>query len=135
MLLAGDLGATNTRLGLFKRSTPRPTEIVTRDFQTNDYPGLGAMIEEFLIGSGTSADDIEAACVGVAGPVIDQRVYPTNINWMVDGAEVIRQTGRALALSAQRRRGDGLRRGRARAQTSCASCRKARAIRRATARC
>ena len=93
MLLAGDLGATNTRLGLFKRYTPRPTEIVTRDFQTNDYPGLGAMIEEFLIGSGTSADDIEAACVGVAGPVIDQRVYPTNIDWMVDGADVIRQTG------------------------------------------
>ena len=93
MLLAGDLGATNTRLGLFKRYTPRPAEIVTRDFQTNDYPGLAAMIEQFLTGSGTRPSDIEAACVGVAGPVIEQRVYPTNINWMVDGAEVIRQTG------------------------------------------
>jgi glucokinase len=93
MLLAGDLGATNTRLGLFQRYTPRPAEIVTRDFQTNDYPGLAAMIEAFLKGSGTSPADVEAACVGVAGPVIEQRVYPTNINWIVDGAEVIRQSG------------------------------------------
>ena len=93
MLLAGDLGATNTRLGLFQRYTPRPSELVTRDFQTNDYPGLAAMIDAFLSGSGTSPDAIEAACVGVAGPVIEQRVYPTNINWIVDGAEVIRQSG------------------------------------------
>lgn len=93
MLLAGDLGATNTRLGLFQRHTPRPAEIVSRDFSTNAYPGLAAMIVQFLRDSGTPPHDIEAACVGVAGPVIEQRVYPTNIDWVVDGAEVKRTAG------------------------------------------
>lgn len=93
MLLAGDLGATNTRLGLFERNAPRPTELFTHDFATNAYPGLSAMVREFLSRSGTSAGAVEAACVGVAGPVIDQRVYPTNIEWVVDGAEVMRSSG------------------------------------------
>jgi glucokinase len=93
MLLAGDLGATNTRLGLFERNSPRPSELFTHDFATTAYPGLSAMVQEFLARSGTGAEAIEAACVGVAGPVIEQRVYPTNIDWVVDGAEVMRTSG------------------------------------------
>lgn len=93
MLLAGDLGATNTRLGLFQRVTPRPAEIITRDFPSGGYPGLSTMIEEFLRDSRTPPDDIEAACVGVAGPVIAQRVRPTNLEWIVDGADVMRSSG------------------------------------------
>jgi len=93
MLLAGDLGATNTRLGLFQRVAPRPVEITTRDFPSGGYPGLSAMIEQFLRDSRTPPEEIEAACVGVAGPVIAQRVKPTNLEWIVDGAEVVRTSG------------------------------------------
>jgi glucokinase len=93
MLLAGDLGATNTRLGLFERHSSRPIEIVTRDFSTDAYPGLSAMIGQFLAGSPTPPEAIEAACVGVAGPVIDQRVRPTNIDWIVDAVDVMRTSG------------------------------------------
>jgi glucokinase len=93
MLLAGDLGATNTRLGLFKRNTVRPIEVVSRDFPTTGYPGLGPMVQELLAETNTPVGDIEAACVGAAGPVIKQRVHPTNISWYVDAADVMQQTG------------------------------------------
>ncbi len=93
MLLAGDLGATNTRLGLFKRNDARPTEVVSRDFPTTGYPGLAPMIDEFLKENNTPVGDIEAACVGAAGPVINQRVHPTNISWYIDAADTMRATG------------------------------------------
>jgi len=93
MLLAGDLGATNTRLGLFKRDEPRPIEVFSRDFPTTGYPGLSPMIQEFLAETKTPVEEIEAACVGAAGPVINQRVHPTNISWFVDAENVMRTTG------------------------------------------
>jgi glucokinase len=93
MLLAGDLGATNTRLGLFKRQNPRPVEVFSRDFPTQGYPGVAPMILELLTETKTRVEDIEAACIGAAGPVIRQRVHPTNISWYLDAQEVIAATG------------------------------------------
>lgn len=93
MLLAGDLGATNTRLGLFKREEPRPVEVFSRDFPTKGYPGVAPMISELLAETHTPVADIEAACIGAAGPVIRQRVHPTNISWYLDAREVIQATG------------------------------------------
>jgi glucokinase len=93
MLLAGDLGATNTRLGLFQRQEPRPVEVFSRDFSTKGYPSVAPMILELLAETTTRVDDIEAACIGAAGPVIRQRVHPTNISWYLDAQEVIAATG------------------------------------------
>jgi glucokinase len=93
MLLAGDLGATNTRLGLFKRQDPRPVEVFSRDFPTKGYPGVSPMIQELLAETKTPVEDIEAACIGAAGPVIRQRVHPTNISWYLDAQDVIATTG------------------------------------------
>jgi glucokinase len=92
MLLAGDLGATNTRLGLFRRQEPRPVEVFSRDFPTNGYPGVSPMIQELLQETQTRVQDIEAACIGAAGPVIRQRVHPTNISWYVDAQDVMSTT-------------------------------------------
>jgi glucokinase len=93
MLLAGDLGATNTRLGLFRRQVPRPEEVFSRDFPTKGYPGVSPMIQELLKETQTRVEDIEAACIGAAGPVIRQRVHPTNISWYLDAQEVTSTTG------------------------------------------
>jgi glucokinase len=93
MLLAGDLGATNTRLGLFQRQVPRPVEVFSRDFPTKGYPGVSPMIQELLQETQTRVEDIEAACIGAAGPVIRQRVHPTNISWYLDARDVIAATG------------------------------------------
>jgi glucokinase len=49
-LLAGDVGGTNTRLGLFEKHSPRPRLIAAREFATLDFPDLPAMIAAFLPG-------------------------------------------------------------------------------------
>jgi glucokinase len=32
--------------------------------------------------------DLEAACFGIPGPVIDNRASTTNLPWVVDGAQI-----------------------------------------------
>src|SRR4051812_17895932 len=93
MILAGDIGGTKTLLGLFDAAPARPRPIAVRSFPTLDYPDLPTIIAEFL--SQQEASDareshggVEAACFGVAGPVIDDTVKVTNVPWFVDGRRV-----------------------------------------------
>jgi glucokinase len=89
MLLAGDLGGTKTLLGLFRQTgNARPDVVVTHEFATLDFPDAADILQAFLQKTDTAADTIEAACFGVPGPVIDQRVQPTNVDWAVDGREL-----------------------------------------------
>lgn len=93
MLLASDLGGTKTLVGLFKRTDGRPELLDTREFPTLDFPGLSAIIVSFLQATGTRPNEIEAACLGVAGPIIKQVVRLSNVPWRVDGREVIETAG------------------------------------------
>ena len=89
MLLAGDLGGTKTLLGLFRQTgTARPEMVVTHEFATLDFPGADDILGAFLQKVDVAADAIDAACFGVPGPVIDQRVQPTNVDWAVDAREL-----------------------------------------------
>jgi glucokinase len=89
MLLAGDLGGTKTLLGVFRQTgTARPEMVVTHEFATLDFPGAADILAAFLQKAGVAADAIDAACFGVPGPVIDQRVQPTNVDWSVDAREL-----------------------------------------------
>jgi glucokinase len=87
MILAGDIGGTKTLLGLFDCDSARPAQRATNEFRTLDYPGLPAMIDEF-IGAQRPTPTIERAAFGVAGPVIDQVAEMTNVPWRVDAAEI-----------------------------------------------
>jgi glucokinase len=89
MLLAGDLGGTKTLLGLFRATgTPRPEMVVTHEFPTLEFPSAADILEAFFQKTGVGADQIENACFGVPGPVIDQRVQPTNVDWAVDARDL-----------------------------------------------
>ena len=88
MILAGDIGGTKTLLGLFEPNGRRPKRLTMSVFTTIDFPGLPAMIEEFLA-TLPSRPRIERATFGVAGPVIDQTAQMTNVVWRVDAAELI----------------------------------------------
>lgn len=93
MLLAGDLGGTKTLLGLFKPTSGRPDLLDVREYTTGDFPGLSAMLSAFLGATGTLPNEVQAACVGVAGPIIKQAVNVTNIAWVVDARELMASTG------------------------------------------
>jgi glucokinase len=81
-VLAGDIGGTKTALGLFDRTARglvllREETLTSRGFET-----LEIAIERFLAAGPRPA--IEAACLGVAGPVVDGRCVATNLPWVID---------------------------------------------------
>ena len=92
MLLAGDVGGTTTRLGLFSEGPDRPSPLHLRDFATLDYDGLDAMVAEVLR-QAPQDDSIAAACFGVAGPVLDGSAQLTNVPWSIDSAALARRFG------------------------------------------
>jgi glucokinase len=96
MILAGDIGGTSTRLGVFEPAHPRPKQIAAHVFKTLEFPDLISMIGSFCEASSIERKRIDRACFGVAGPVIDDAARLTNVPWMVDG----RAIARALTLPA-----------------------------------
>jgi len=94
MLLAGDLGGTKTLLGLFRRTgTDRPEMVVTHEFATLEFPAAADILSAFFQKTGVAPDKIEAACLGIPGPVINQRVQPTNVDWAVDAKDLQAKLG------------------------------------------
>lgn len=115
MILAGDIGGTKTHLALFDWTTERVQPIRLETFHSADYKSLDEMLEEFLTPPKppTPIDELEqtndeseesraepkpeepvkidAACFGVAGPVIENRCRTTNLPWLVDGAALAKQ--------------------------------------------
>jgi glucokinase len=92
-LLAGDVGGTTTRLGLFEKTSSRPRQVAAREFATLDFTDLPSMVAAFLRAESRTDVPIAAACFGVAGPVVDDTAKLTNIPWRVDGRDVARAFG------------------------------------------
>ena len=87
MILAGDIGGTNSRLAVFDSDL----RLVRESSYTNAGRGsLGEIVQEFL-----KADKprIEAATFGVAGPVRDGHVTLTNIHWDLEERTLAAELG------------------------------------------
>ena len=87
-VLAGDLGGTSTRLGVFDTSSSRPRALAVRTFRTLDFSGLPEMISTFLKTESEAASTIASACLAVAGPVTGDIADLTNVPWHVDAKSV-----------------------------------------------
>lgn len=87
MILAGDVGATKTLIGVFNFAPRRPVAIDVRSFRTAEFDGLPAIINAFYVHRRTMPR-IEAACFGIAGPVIEQTARMTNVPWQVSADEL-----------------------------------------------
>lgn len=83
MILAGDIGGTNARLALFEKNGADIAMRAQQDYRTKDYQSLEDVIKAFITKNG---DAVEAACFGVAGPVMENKVTATNLAWAIDGA-------------------------------------------------
>jgi glucokinase len=79
-ILAGDIGGTKTRLGLFSVSKGRYRLLLEKTFQSPHDKGLEIIVKEFLGGE----KQIASACFGVAGPVIKGKTRATNLPWEID---------------------------------------------------
>lgn len=90
MILAGDIGGTNTRVGLFDTRSRRPTPIHVRSFTTLAYRGLTEILSAFTADPLVAGVGVDAACFGVAGPVVDETAELTNVPWRVGARDVAR---------------------------------------------
>lgn len=94
--LAGDLGGTKTMLALYEASADGNRLLSEKRFASHDYDDLVPMLDEFLA---SRPEKPEVAAFGVAGPVLGDRARLTNLGWLIDRNELMRQFGfREVAL-------------------------------------
>lgn len=102
MILAGDIGGTKTNLALYDWKTERVEPTREESYASADYASLEEILEEFLNPPPEPSDKkddeaqdapagqepliLDAACFGIAGPVIENTSKTTNLPWVVDGA-------------------------------------------------
>lgn len=92
MILAGDVGGTKTRIGLFVPRDGRPAAIDVQSFPTPEYGSLPAIVDAYFE-THEGRDEVSAAAFGVAGPVIGGSAQMTNVEWRVDAAEIAAALG------------------------------------------
>ena len=88
MILAGDIGGTNTRLALFDGDPRAP--VALEIYPSAAHASLEEMVRQFLA---EHPGKPVAACFGIAGPVRDGRVQVTNLAWPVDAATLATTLG------------------------------------------
>lgn len=81
MILAGDIGGTKTNLALYTLESGVVTEYAKRQYASRDFAALEAVIDQFEAEVGSLS--VEAACFGVAGPVVDGKSRITNLPWEI----------------------------------------------------
>jgi glucokinase len=82
MILAGDIGGTKTVIALFDESEQGLKQIDLETFSSQTHASLEEVLDEFL--KDRSDLKLNAACFGVAGPVVDGRSKITNLPWEIE---------------------------------------------------
>lgn len=85
-ILAGDLGGTKTVLALISADKGPREPTVELTYPSRDYANLLDIISQFLAENEErlKGDNLEAAVIGVAGPIIDGVANITNLGWRFD---------------------------------------------------
>lgn len=97
-ILGADVGATNTRLALAESREGRPVVVTERGYLNAEFADFGRLIEAFVgdaVATLPAGKRIDAACLGVAGPVEGRRVKLTNLPWALDADQLARSLGGA----------------------------------------
>jgi len=89
-VLAGDIGGTKTRLGIFEVEGVECRIVEERSYPSRDYPGLGEIVADFV---GSDNTGCRAACFGIAGPITGRQMRTTNLPWVIDADELEVGTG------------------------------------------
>ena len=95
MILAGDIGGTNTRLAYVDVDGDHLTLVVEGTFSSREHPNLESVLAQFV---SAHRLPVAQACFGVAGPVRNGRCKATNLPWVVDSRQVAKRLGLEKAL-------------------------------------
>lgn len=88
MILAGEIGATRTRLAAFQKDGSRLQMVVEKTYMSQEHSGLSEIITAFIMTEGIG---VHQACFGVAGPVRRGRCQVLNLGWIIDARELAKQ--------------------------------------------
>jgi glucokinase len=88
MILAGDIGGTKTNLALYEVANAELELKFQKQFSSGSYGDFSSILEEFLSAYGVC--EIEALCLGIAGPIIDGVCRTTNLPWVIETKELQR---------------------------------------------
>lgn len=88
MLLAGDIGGTKTTLALFADADALAMPVVEATFASTHYASLDAIIHEFLR---QHPLPVSRVALGVAGPIMGDTAYITNLHWQVNRRQLADQ--------------------------------------------
>src|SRR5215467_11157171 len=88
MILAGEIGATRTRLAAFETEGNRLKCVVEKTFQSQNHARLAEILPQF---TRTEGIPVHSACFGVAGPVRNGRSKISNLPWTIDAKELAAQ--------------------------------------------
>ena len=90
-VLAGDIGGTKTNVALYEATENGMTLVQSGRYHSAEYRSCIDILKQFLSENKLAAPD--KICLGVAGPVLNGKVDLTNLNWILDIAEVREATG------------------------------------------
>ncbi|MEC8306692.1 MAG: glucokinase [Chlamydiota bacterium] len=82
MDLAGDIGGTKTQLALWEKGSC----LQEKRYPSASFPDLVSMIAHFLNGQ-----QVERACLGIAGPVKEGISQTTNLPWRIQASDLSSQ--------------------------------------------
>src|SRR3989454_3371090 len=90
MILAGDIGGTNSRLANFEGVQGRVKPIVEETFPSRGSASLDDIVRTFVSKHHLR---IAHACFGIAGPIRHGRSDAINLAWVVDAQRLAQQLG------------------------------------------
>ena len=82
ILLAADVGGTNTRLLLAEYSGKDRMTLYEKNYPSHQYNNFYDVVTLFLEESNVK-DSLDVACIAVAGPVINAEASITNLPWII----------------------------------------------------
>ncbi len=88
MILAGNIGATRTRLAAFQTEGNKLELVVQKTYKSQQHGGLQEIISAFVK---TEGIPVHSACFGVAGPVRGGKSKISNLPWTIDSQELAAQ--------------------------------------------
>jgi len=88
MILAGEIGATHTRLAAFEKEGSRLQLVVEKTYMSQEHSSLSEIIAAFIKAEGIA---VHRACFGVAGPVRRGRSKISNLPWVIDSRDLAKQ--------------------------------------------
>lgn len=90
MILACDVGGTNTRLAFFVKRNGQLETVAEHIYPSAGHSSLDDIVAEFIASQKIHAD---SAAIGVAGPVRDGICRATNLPWIVDSRALAKRAG------------------------------------------